>query len=582
MIIGIDLGTTNSLVAAFKNGESVLIPNEYGEFLTPSIVGLDENNELIVGKIAKERLVTAPDLTTSVFKRKMGRDSKVKLGEKDFLPEELSSFVIKKLIADAQDFLGEKIEEAVISVPAYFNSKQRAATKKAGQLAGVRVERLVNEPSAAAIACLDGDTDNTFIVFDFGGGTLDVSIVEAFDNVINICAISGDNFLGGCDFDLAICKAFCDENNLAIKSLSKQEKYSLLRVAENAKLALQDVEEVQLKTVINNEMLTMTLTNDKLMELSLDIFKRLRKPIANAMKDSGLEASDITSLVLIGGSCKMKIVKDYLKKLLRIPVVNNDSVDQIVAKGLGFYVGIKQRSQEVKDLVLTDICPFSLSVGVLDLNDRHTSYIMIPRNSVLPTSITKDFYTNHLGQTIVDLSIYQGEEMYAEDNLMLGQLELSVPKNLTTNERIDVTYFYDINSILVVKALVVSTGKIFSYILGGDGLELRGDDSASYLKKHQNIELKFAQHQRQTFLLEKAKRIYAESDAGMKPYMQIFILKIEDAINISSLRKLDQVLDEYEVFLEAVEKQENNLDLFSDFDEDFDPNEDSDFDGFVS
>ena len=586
MIIGIDLGTTNSLVTAFKNGVNVLIPNKYGELLTPSVVGVDENNELIVGKVAKERLITAPELTTSLFKRKMGRDSKVKLGEKEFLPEELSSFIIKKLIADAELFLAEKISEAVISVPAYFNSKQRAATKKAGQLAGIKVERLVNEPSAAAIACLDENEDDTFIVFDFGGGTLDVSVVEKFDNVINICAISGDNLLGGRDFDLAIYRAFCAEFDLSANKLSKQEQQTILRIAEKAKIELQEREEVLLKAIINNKALTMTLTNDKLSKLSNDIFKRLRKPIVNAMKDSGLEASDISKLILVGGSCQMTIVKNYLKKLLRIPIVNNNNVDQIVASGLGIYVGIKQRSQEVKNLVLTDICPFSLSVGALDFSGRYVASSMIPRNSVLPTSITKDFYTSQPGQTEVDLNIYQGEEMYADDNLLLGKLRLNVPKNLIEAERIDVTFYYDINSILVVRALAKSTGKIFSYILGGDGLELKGEDSKKYLEQHQNIDLKFASHRRQTFLLEKAKRIYSESSGSIKSYMEILIANIEDVLNTSSLRKLNEILDEYEGILEAVEKEESNIDLFRDLDEELeleeDSDPDSDFDGFIS
>ena len=582
MVIGIDLGTTNSLVTVFKDGESVLIPNEYGELLTPSVVGFDDNNELIIGKIAKERLVVAPSLTTCLFKRKMGQNVKVKLGEKEFSPEALSSIVLKKLIANAESFLGEKVEEAVVSVPAYFNSKQRAATKKAGQLAGIKVERLVNEPSAAAIACLnDEDEDDTFIVFDFGGGTLDVSVVERFDNVINICAISGDNYLGGIDFDMAILKAFCDENNILVRDLSNSQRQTLLRVAEEAKISLQLQTEAQLQLVIDDKMLRMNLTNEKLVKLSKDVFKRIRKPIAQAMKDSSLEAADISRLILVGGSCEMKIVQDYLKELLQIPVVNHDDTDQIVAKGLGAYVGIKARKQEVKDLVLTDICPFSLSIGAMDYASRYVSAIMISRNSVLPTRITKDFYS-HIGQKQVELNIYQGEEMYADDNMLLGKLLVEVPKNKNSQERIDVTFFYDINSILVVKANILSTKKVFSYVLGGDGLEVRGAESKKYLDQYSLVDLKFAQHQKQTLILERAKRIYAESTSEVKPYMQMMIVEIENIMGISSLRKLNEKLDEYEAILEEIEKAENKIDLFRDFE---DEDEDVDvvdgvFDGF--
>ena len=583
MIVGIDLGTTNSVVSVFKDGETILIPNEYGDVLMPSVVGLDANNELIVGKVAKERLVLVPDLTTSLFKRKMGQDVKVKLGEKEFLPEELSSFVLRKLIVNAELFLGEKIEEAVVSVPAYFNSKQRAATKKAGQLAGIKVERLVNEPSAAAIACLneDEDEDDIFIVFDFGGGTLDVSIVEHFDNVIHICSISGDNFLGGRDFDSAIFRAFCDENDLLENKLSKGQQQTLLRVAEEAKIALQTQEEVELKVVIDDKMLRMNLTNEKLSQLSTHIFRRIRKPIAKAIKDSDLEGEDISKLILVGGSCEMKIVQDYLRQLLRIPVVSYSDVDQIVAKGLGTYVGIKQRSQEVKDLVLTDICPFSLSIGALDHMERYVSAIMIPRNSVLPTSITKRFSTSQIGQKMVDLNIYQGEEMYADDNLPLGKLQVEVPLNMSRREKIDITFFYDINSILAVKAKIVATSEVFSYVLDGDGLEVKGAESKKYLEQHPNIELKFAQHKRQTFLLEKAKRIYAESNTEFKFFVEILISKIESALEISSLRKLNEILVECERLLEAVENEENKIDLFNDFDfEEDDLEEESEIDGF--
>ena len=573
MVIGIDLGTTNSVATAFKDGESILIPNEYGEFLTPSVVGFDDNNELIVGKIAKERLVVAPNLTTSLFKRKMGQDVKVKLGEKEFSPEELSSFVLRKLITDAELFLGGKVEEVVVSVPAYFNSKQRAATKKAGQLAGIKVERLVNEPSAAAIACLDEDEDDTFIVFDFGGGTLDVSVVERFDNIINICAISGDNFLGGRDFDSVIFKTFCDENDIIVNDLSKSQQQTLLRVAEEAKMALQFQEKAQLQVVIDDKMLRMDLTNEKLAELAKDIFTRIRKPIAQAMKDSGLEAADISKLILVGGSCEMKIVQNYLKKLLQIPVVNHNDTDKIVAKGLGIYVGIKERSQEVKDLVLTDICPFSLSIGALDFMSRYISAIMISRNSVLPTSVTKDFYTGHAGQKVVDLKVYQGEEMYADDNMLLGELQFDVPENMNGYERIDVTFFYDINSILVVKAMIASTKEVFTYVLGGDGLEVTGVKSKKYLDQHSHVDIKFAQHERQTFILERAKRIYAEGNSEFKPHMQMIIGDIENIMEISSLRKLNEILDEYEAILEEIEKAENKIDLFSDLFSDFD-NED--------
>ena len=574
-IIGIDLGTTNSLVTTFKNGTSILIPNQHGEFLTPSVVGLDEKGELIVGKIAKERLITNPELTTSLFKRNMGTNVKVQLGKTAFLPEELSSFVLRQLIADAKEFLGEPIEEVVISVPAYFNAKQRAATKRAGRLAGITVQRLINEPSAAAIACREAGEDDTFIVFDFGGGTLDVSIVETFDNIINICSISGNNLLGGRDFDYVIFEALCEENNLDRTELSRQEQQTLLRIAEKAKIELQEKAEVHLTAIINNQKISMTLTNELLAELSWEIFARMKKPIQNAMNDSGLEAADISKCILVGGSCHMQIVRDYLEQLLRIPVVENGDIDVIVAKGLGIYVGIKQRDSQVRDLVLTDICPFSLTTGVHNEVDPHRplALTMIARNSILPTSVTKILWTVELGQTEVNVTISQGEQMYDDDNLLLGKLAAKVPKNMKEHEKIAVTYAYDINAILVVTVKVLSTGKEHTLILTGDGLKVSEKEAEKHLKSIQNMQLKLTHNQRQAFLLERAKRIYAEGDLTLRDQLRQLIPELEMISGVGSLRKLNEALDIVENYLEEIEKGTDRSDLF---------NEDSDFNGFIS
>jgi len=562
--VGIDLGTTNSLVAAFIDGKSTLIPNTHGEFLTPSVVGLDENGDILVGQSAKERLITYPELTTSLFKRHMGTDMKIKLGKKFFSPEELSSFVIRQLLEDAKNFLGEDIDEAIISVPAYFNAKQRTATKLAGALSGVKVERLVNEPSAAALACRNWDEDETFIVFDFGGGTLDVSVVEAFDNVVNICSISGNNFLGGTDFDHAIAEAACNEYGIDIKKLSTQDYQILLKAAESAKIELKNNNEAEVLATVNGKKIVFPLTNNTLYQLSTEIFERLKKPIQASVKDSGLGASDIDKCILVGGSCHMPIVQNYLSSLLSVPVANSGNLDHVVALGLGTYAGIKQREGDIKDLVLTDICPFSLNIGTHNESNpaKLLSHTMIQRNTALPTSHTEPFYTIRHGQTVVDFEISQGEEFYADANTKLGKVSVQVPSNMKEFERVDITFTYDINAILAVQANVVSTGAKKQLILSEKGLFTSDDQLEKYLETVQG--LKLAHHKRIDFLLEKSKRIYTEIDEHLKPHMRDIIISLERFSKTGSIRKANKGLDEFDEYLAMIEKNMRGNDIFKD------------------
>ena len=566
-IIGIDLGTTNCLVTTYKNGKKILIPNRHGDFMTPSVVGVDvADGALIVGKIAKERLVSEADLTTSLFKRHMGTNRKVGLGHKVFTPEELSSFVLRQLIEDAKNYLGEEIEEAIISVPAYFTAKQRAATKRAGELAGIRVERLINEPSAAALACLSTGVDETFIVFDFGGGTLDVSIVETFDNIINICAISGNNFLGGRDFDSCIAKAICEENGISERNLSKQDYEILLRIAEVGKIELGHQREVKLSAMIGNKKVEMMLTNEKLASLSDGILGKLRKPIQQVIQDTGFTAKDIDKCILVGGSCHMPVVQNYISNLLNIPVVNSGNIDETVAIGLATYVGIKKRESEVRDLLLTDICPYTLSNAVN--NDENPakplSFSMIARNSMLPASVTETFYTVMLGQTEVNFDIHQGEQLYAGDNELLGSITVEVPKNMKTHEACQVTFSYDINAILIVKILVISTQKTYTLLLTGDGLKMTDEAAEAYLKNVSGMNFKVIGNERQTLLLERAKAIYAQGDDQLRENMKCLIAAIEN--RSGSLRKMNENWDEIDSVLTEIEMSElGESDIFSDY-----------------
>lgn len=312
-IVGIDLGTTNSLAAAYKDGRAQLVPNQFGEFLTPSVVSVDKDGRAVVGRIAQERLVTQPQDTVARFKRKMGTDAVYNLGGRRFTPEALSACVIGQLVADAQEFLGERVDEAVVSVPAYFDVAQRAATKRAGALAGVRVERLVNEPSAAALrhhfssegavaaAAADGyPPDETFCVFDFGGGTLDVSVVDCFDNVVGISAVAGDNHLGGGDFDLLIAQEACRINGIGLNALGASRRETLLREAERAKRELADRDShAFLRSSIPALPQVLHLTNKGLFELAVPLFARIERPLKQAVYDSDVPAEEISRARLV-------------------------------------------------------------------------------------------------------------------------------------------------------------------------------------------------------------------------------------------------------------------------------------------
>lgn len=473
-IIGIDLGTTNSLVAIWKNGESVLIPNEFGEYLTPSVVGIDDQDEVIVGKIAKERLVSHPDKTAAVFKRNMGSSTKYKLGKRIYAPEELSAFVLLSLKKDAENFLGEEIEEAIISVPAYFDDAKRQATKKAGIIAGLKVERIINEPSAAALACRMQERQNyvantllslfheedveeeidekIYMVFDFGGGTLDISLVECFENVVSITAVSGNNQLGGSDIDTAIAKQFCHEQEVDLSSLDPHIKAVVMKQAEACKIEMTTQKTAQM--VVKTEGLEgeMEVTQEKLIKICAEVFHKILKPISNVLMDAQTSVSELDEIVLIGGSSKMPVISRFLEAKLGKKPITIGSPDTMVALGLGIYAGMKERNEEIKDMVMTDICPFTLGIGVHNEEDK-TKLVMSPiieRNTVLPCSKTEVYCPLTQTQKEITFKFYQGENYYVKDNISLGELTIPLPSNRDNNYLIELRMTYDINGILIV------------------------------------------------------------------------------------------------------------------------------------
>lgn len=509
VMLGIDLGTTNSLAVAFLDGQVTLIPNTFGEYLTPSVVHISDEG-VLVGQLAKERLVTFPGQTVQLFKRSMGSREKFQLGEKLYRPSELSALVVKQLIADAETFLGEKVEEVVISVPAYFNEYQRQATKKIGRLLGVTVERLVNEPSAAAIACHGFDQDETFIVFDFGGGTLDVSVVDCFDNMVSICAIAGDNQLGGSDFDQALVDYFCEIHAINFEKEDARIRSSLLLAAERCKLTLQEEEVSYLSLNLDGETLGLKVTRALYRQLIEPILAKVKAVIARAVRESNLDVSEIDAFVLVGGSSKMPLVQEFLQEVMNLPIKQPDGMDQLVAQGLGTYLGIKGRQEPVRSIVVTDVCPFSLGVESFseELQMDHVSKI-IQKNQVLPTTAHGYYSTRYLGQDKIRFSLYQGESLNPASNLFLGEVTIPVPVNKGEHEGVKVTFSYDLNALLYVEITVLSTQVTHRYRLDkGRLVEVVGESVA--LDTIKSLSLALSQEPYYASLMEKAYRIHAE------------------------------------------------------------------------
>lgn len=566
-ILGVDLGTTNSLAVVYKEGKPVLIPNAYGEYVTPSAVSILDG-KIVVGKLAKERLITHPECSASLFKRNMGTDVTYTLDKKEYDSATLSSFILKQLIEDAQNYLHESIDEVVISVPAYFNARQRQDTKRIGELLGIKVERLINEPSAAAIACHMDDEYETFVMFDFGGGTLDVSVVDCFENVISINAISGNNHLGGTDFDRAMAEYFCFKNGLNYNILDLSFQQSILRACEKAKIKLSTQSVAEVSLVHLNKNYNCIFDENVLFNTTHSLLESCKNVIGKAVKDSGFSASELDSLILVGGSSKMPVLQHYLSDALNIPVLKEENMDSLVALGLGKYIGIKQRDENIKDVVVTDICPFSLSTSTYNEQNPglELSTVLIPKNSVLPTSKKMTLRTVHKGQTKVNISVFQGQAMYAKENLFLGQAFIHVPRNMHDYESFDLIYSYDINSMLYVEAIVHSTQEHYIFrVSKGDVLEKV--DASVRLDSIKEVSLALYQNNEVDALLARIERIYQELDEETQDYLMRlhseFTKYMETLIN--NIQKRKRLINQVSQILNQIEESQNvdSLDIFS-------------------
>lgn len=518
MIIGIDLGTTHSLAAVWKDGSPQLVVNPLGTYLTPSCVSIDEDGSVLVGQAARDRLQTHPESTAALFKRYMGSDKTFQLGARSYRPEELSSLVLRSLKADAEALLGEAVTEAVITVPAYFSDSQRKATRIAGQLAGLKVERLVNEPTAAALAYgLHQDEESTqFLVFDLGGGTFDVSILEMFEGVMEVRATAGDNFLGGEDFVNAIVELFFAETGLP--EAARQDggfMQQLVSRAEMAKRALSDSESATVSLYWHDREHTLTLTQERFRDISEPLLARLRAPVERALRDASIRAGEIDNVVLAGGATRSPNVRQLVTRMFgRFPAMAINP-DEVVALGAAVMAGLKARDAALKEVVMTDVCPYTLGVETVHRMpgggevDGYFSPI-IERNTVVPASRVKRYVPVREGQRMLKLEIFQGEARLVRDNIALGALEVPLPRGPNVEPNVEVRFTYDVNGLLEVEATVLATAEVHRLVIQGNSGVLSELEIAARLKQLAELKIHPRDKAENRALVAQAERVFQQ------------------------------------------------------------------------
>jgi molecular chaperone HscC len=546
MIIGIDLGTTNSLVAVWQDGQARLIENSLGEVLTPSCVSLDSDGSVLVGRAAKERLETHPDRTAAVFKRYMGSDRTIRLGPRTFRPEELSALILKALKADAEATLGVPVTEAIITVPAYFSDAQRKATRAAGQMAGLRVERLLNEPTAAALAygIHQRDEESKFLVFDLGGGTFDVSILQMYDGVMEVRSSAGDNFLGGQDVVDALVELFFRRVDLPDRL--RQDIGFMQRLgsqAEAAKRTLGTQPRATMRIHHGSTEHRLELDEQALEDACKPLLLRLRAPVERALRDANLRSSELDTVVLAGGATRMPIVRRLATTMFgRFPAIDLNP-DEVVALGVAVQCGLKARDAALSEVVMTDVAPYSLGIELsMRLDETTWSHghfdPIIERNTVVPVSRVKTYYPAGPRADHVALQVYQGEARMVKDNIALGSLKVPLPQGSEQERAVDVRFTYDINGLLQVEAKVAKTGQTYGVVIEGNPGVLSDEQIQQHLKALAELKIHPRDQLENRTLLARAERYYEQLRGDQRDWLGRQILAFEQLLATQDARRI--------------------------------------------
>jgi molecular chaperone HscC len=565
MIVGIDLGTTNSLIGVWRDGAVALVPNALGHLLTSSAVGIGDDGAVLVGLAARERATTHPALTATAFKRYMGTDRLLFLGRKGYRPEELSALVLRSLKADAEAFLGATVTDAIITVPAYFNDLQRKATKAAGALAGLKVDRLLTEPTAAALAYgleAEGD-DELLLVVDLGGGTFDVSLLHRFAGMIEVRATAGDSWLGGEDFVDAIVKAFLAGPGAATAAEAAAPGSAvnalLRRQAELAKRTLSAQDTATISLAHKGKPIDWTLTRSELETISEPLLARLRAPIERALRDARVEPEALARIILAGGASQMPAFRRLITRLFRRLPVYQINPEEVVGRGAAVRAGMAMRGHGLDEMVMTDVAPFTLGVetsvklgeGNRRLDGQFTP--IIERNTVIPVSRSDVVHTVDDNQVRMAIRVYQGESRLVKDNVRLGELTVALPPAPAGQEKVDIRFTYDTSGLLEVEATTLSTGRSETLVIEGNPGVLQPDEIAKRLAALAKLKVHPRDDIANRTLIARAERLYEErlgdTRAMIGEVLRVFTIAIErqkpDEIE-RARQKLAELLDEFD------------------------------------
>ncbi|MCA9095134.1 MAG: molecular chaperone HscC [Planctomycetaceae bacterium] len=575
-IVGIDLGTTNSLVAYLTPDGPQIIPNSLGEPLTPSVVGIDEQGHILVGRTARELQVVRPECCASLFKRLMGTEEKTRIMERTFSPEELSSLVLRSLKQDAEAFLGHPVNRAVITVPAYFNDQQRKSTITAGKIAGFQVDRIINEPTAAAMAYgfHESREQKLLFVFDLGGGTFDVSLVELFEGVLEVRASSGESFLGGEDFTRAIAARILESQGLIFERAELDHPRLVARLMQQCEklkknLSTADLVEIRIPNVqgeFDDDSLSIPITREQFDGWSKTLLDRLAPPVRRVIGDAKVGRNDIDEVILVGGATRMPSVVKYVTELLGKTPHSRRNPDHVVALGAAVLAGLIENNAAVEDLVVTDVSPFTLGVETTkEIGFDYKSGFYLPiihRNTTIPTSMVQRVCTILPNQPEVNVKIYQGESRRVEQNLFIGEFRVTGIPRGPAGQPIDIRFTYDLNGVLEVQATIVQTGQTYTHVVTRFARGLSPSQINAAVSEMQKLKVSPREEARNQFLLKRAERLISELPFDLREQLEQLLDGFESALETRSPDEIRQYQEILEEFFDRFDSGENYTDQY--------------------
>jgi molecular chaperone HscC len=564
IIIGIDLGTTNSSAGHMAEEGPRLITNALGETLTPSVVGIDPDGKLLVGRAAKELQVLHPQRCAALFKRHMGSDWKVELPGKTFTPEELSSLILRTLKEDAEAHFGESVTRAVITVPAYFNDQQRKATLHAGRIAGLKVERIFNEPTAAALAYgfHESREEKLLLIFDLGGGTFDVSVVELFDGALEVRASSGESFLGGEDFTRTLAARILDGRGESFERAEMSAPALVSRLVQQCEIAKCRLSRQESATVrvpdrkgeLREDAPTVAISREQFQTWTKHILARIELPIRRALGDAGLKRGEIDEVILVGGATRMPAVIDAVTELFGKAPHRRLNPDEVVALGAAVQAGLIAREENVKDLVVTDVAPFTLGIAISKRFglERRDGYFLpiINRNTTIPVSRIERVSTVEPNQTEIMVSIYQGENRRVESNLFLGEFTVKGIPRGPAGQSVDICLTYDLNGVLEIEATVVETQQKVTHVVTRYARGLNAEQISQAVKDMTKLKTHPRSETANRFLLRRAERIFQELPADQRQYLSQLLDGFETALELREAEAIERFRNVLQEFLD--------------------------------